>query len=471
MLVALAVCVAGFLVAFLATAPLVRLADERGFGLDFQDEFRKRHDGRVSRLGGIPIVAGFAVVVGIVSLAGDLGPRWPVILCTSALIFLLGLRDDFRPLGARIKLLGQVSVAVTAYLAGLQIETLSSPSGRFIMDLGTWGFFATVLWLVAVPNMMNLIDGFDGLAAGIGVLLSVTLGVVAVLSEQWDVAWIAFGLGGSLMGFLFFNFPPAKIFLGDGGAYFIGFVVAAMSLASENKGSVAAALLVTFVALGVPIIDTTLAIGRRALQGFPVWRGDRGHIHHRLQRLGFSKHRIVLGLYAVCVLLSLVGLSIFWSQGRTLPIAAGVLIVLAVYAVRFVGSVNSFQELQSRCAYALRRRRDVQYALLQGKILELEVDRVADGREFWRLFLDTLRRCGISQAPEGAGEVRTAKLVVPGMASLALFADAAIESQDYMERLTECFRPSFDKAVLRWPDDAPGRRRLMAESEVLAAGS
>ena len=125
----------------------------------------------------------------------------------------------------------------------------------------------TIFWLIAVPNIVNLIDGFDGLAGGLGVFLAVTLGIVGIHNEQLAVAWYAFTMAGALLGFLVFNFPPAKIFLGDGGAYLIGYCIAALSMESANKGSVAAVLLLTIVALGLPILDTTLAMLRRAVRG------------------------------------------------------------------------------------------------------------------------------------------------------------------------------------------------------------
>jgi UDP-GlcNAc:undecaprenyl-phosphate/decaprenyl-phosphate GlcNAc-1-phosphate transferase len=306
-----------------------------------------------------------------------------------------------------------------------------------------------------VPNIINLIDGFDGLATGIGILLACTLGVVALISQQWGIACLAFALAGALAGFLQFNFPPAKIFLGDGGAYFIGYLVATLSLVSENKASIAAALLVTFVALGLPILDTALTILRRAIQGFPVFWGDRGHIHHRLQDLGLSKHRVLLGLYAVCVVFSLLGLSIFWSQGRTLPIAFGVVVLLAILALRTVGAAGTLAELRSKLLYVLSRRKVIRYALLQGRVLELEIDRCATPQEFWRLFAQALRRSGLQVAREGVDRVQIATLEAAGHASLKVYADAELEGAGHIQRLAECFRRPFALAAEKWPEAAP----------------
>src|SRR4030095_6241474 len=193
----------------------------------------------------------------------------------------LGLWDDLRPLGARKKLIGQIVTASVVYFMGLSIDRVTYPGARWSVELGQWSYFVTVFWLIAVPNLVNLIDGFDGLAGGLRLVVLLTPGMVAVHNEQLEVAGYAFTMAGALLGFLVFNFPPAKIYLGDGGAYLIGFTIAALSLSSSNKASVAAVLLVTVVALGIPILDTTFALVRRALRGYPIFGADDEHFHHR----------------------------------------------------------------------------------------------------------------------------------------------------------------------------------------------
>ena len=275
---------------------------ERGIGVDEAIAARKRHVGKISRLGGLPII--LALTLGIMVILAkrpQYSGQWFPILLGSALMFGLGFWDDLKALGARNKFIGQILIASLCYWLGLSIEQMTYPGGGWKVELGGWSAPLTILWLIAVPNIVNLIDGFDGLAGGLGVFMSVTLGIVGLFAEQYPVAWYSFTMAGALLGFLLFNFPPAKIFLGDGGAYLIGFSIAALSLTSSNKGSIAAVLLVTIVALGVPILDTTFAMARRAFRGFPLFHADDEHIHHRLEDLGFSKRRIVLGLYGICV--------------------------------------------------------------------------------------------------------------------------------------------------------------------------
>ncbi len=441
----------GWFLVLVSTPFLIQLA-KRGVGLDYQDEFRKKHDGQISRLGGVPIFFAYlAAVLGVVFVLPATRSDWSDVLLITTLFFFLGLIDDVRPLGAKVKLGGQLAIAVLAYYLGLRIELLTYPGGNFILTLGVWSFPATVIWLIAIPNLINLIDGFDGLASGIGIFLFATLGVVSLGAEEFAIACLCFALVGGLLAFLHFNFPPAKIFLGDGGAYLIGAIIATVSLESSQKGSVAAALLVTVVALGLPILDATLAILRRAMQGFPVMLGDRGHLHHRLERVGFSKRRTVLSLYAICVVCSLVALSILWTQGRTLPIAAGVLVVLAVFVVRFFGFGTSFSQIQHKLDFTMRRRKDVQYAQLQGRLLQLEVQRCADAETFWKVYELGLHRSGLEIDPANAeGEPLT--LSLPHGPGLRLYVKTKDASLDYAQRMAELFRPSLEAALAKWPD-------------------
>lgn len=458
----------GWLLVLLMTPLLIRLA-KRGVGLDYQDAFRKKHDGEISRLGGVPIFLAYAMaMVGVVLLLPKGGADWSDVMLVTSLFFLLGLVDDVRPLGARVKLLGQLLIAVLAYAIGLRIELLTYPGGNFVLTLGWWSFPATLLWIMAIPNLINLIDGFDGLASGIGIFLFATLGVVSLGAEDFAIAGLCFAMVGGLLAFLHFNFPPARIFMGDGGAYLIGAVIATVSLESSQKGSVAAALLVTVVALGLPILDATLAILRRAMQGFPVMLGDRGHLHHRLERVGFSKRRSVLSLYAICVVCSLVALSILWTQGRTLPIAAGALVVLAIFVIRYFGFGQSFAQVHSKLDFTLRRRKDVQYAQLQGRLLLLEVQRCEDGATFWKVFTLGLHRAGLevrSEDARGEGFV----LSVPSAKGLSLYCRDAEASLDYAQRMAELFRPALSAAIAKWPEL---KRRLRTENApaVSAAG-
>ena len=442
--------VLGWLVSVLFTPWVIKFS-RRGFGLDSPTETRKRQEVPISRLGGLPIV--LALLFGMmVNWWSEPKPwvNWAPVLVGSLLMYGLGLWDDLRPLGARKKLLGQIIAASIVYFMGLSIDRVTYPGARWSVELGQMSYFVTVFWLIAVPNIVNLIDGFDGLAGGLGLVLSMTLGLVAIHNEQLEVAWYAFTMAGALLGFLVFNFPPAHIYLGDGGAYLIGFSIAALSLSSSNKASVAAVLLVTIVALGIPILDTTFALLRRALRGYPVFHADDEHFHHRLQDLGLTKQRVLLAFYSIAVVFSLMGLSIIWSQGRSLPIAISSVFVLAVFALRFFHHVGTWDDLRRKADRVIRRRQHVRYALLQAQVLSLELERSSTSEEFWSIFETTIRRVGLSNSGDIEGESVTVEVRYNGTTPWTLHALRARGSRAEWQRLAECFRPVYAKAKTKW---------------------
>jgi len=443
----------GFLISVLTTPWVIRLAG-LGIGLDAPNENRKQHAAPIPRLGGAPIMlAVSSALLLIFSIDPTRSSSWFPIMLGSLLMYALGLWDDLRPLGARVKLVGQILTASLVYFMGLSISKVSYPGGAWSVDLGAWSFPVTILWLIAVPNIINLIDGFDGLAGGLGMFLATTLGIVAIYNEQLAVAWYAFSIAGALLGFLVFNFPPAKIFLGDGGAYLIGFTIAALSLTSSNKASVAAVLLVTVVALGVPILDTCFAILRRASRGLSVFHPDSDHIHHKLQRFGFSPRRILLGIYGICVVLSLIGLSIVWSQGRTLPVGIGALFLLAIAALRYFHLLRSWDDIVRKVDRLMGERRLVQYALLQAQVLQLELERCRTETEFWHVFNETLTRVGFVHPAQG---MRTREIEVrhngdaPWMLHrLEVDVEDETVHREWL-RIAECFRPVYVRARAKW---------------------
>jgi UDP-GlcNAc:undecaprenyl-phosphate/decaprenyl-phosphate GlcNAc-1-phosphate transferase len=429
--------------------PWMFKVSRRGIGLDDPNETRKLQEVPVSRLGGLPIF--ISLVAGMtINWWTDPKPtvEWGALVVGSLLMFGLGLWDDLRPLGARKKLIGQIIAASVVYFMGLSIDKVTYPGAKWSVDLGQMSYFVTVFWLIAVPNLVNLIDGFDGLAGGLGLVMSMTLGLVAIHNEQLEVAGYAFTMAGALLGFLVFNFPPAKIYLGDGGAYLIGFTIAALSLSSSNKASVAAVLLVTIVALGIPILDTSFALLRRALRGYPIFHADDEHFHHRLQKLGLTKERILIAFYTIAVVFSLLGLSIIWSQGRSLPIAASAIFVLAIFALRFFHQIGTWEDLRRKADHVFGRRRQVRYALLQAQLLELELDRCANEEEFWEIFNTALRRVGFTDG-NGIGCVEVS-VKYNGTTPWTLHAPTAQGNHSEWQRLAECFRPVYARAKAKW---------------------
>lgn len=439
----------GFVISVFTTPWVIRLS-HRGIGLDFAHESRKKQDVPIPRLGGMPLMLAISVgLLVIFAVRPSNATNWFPVLIGSLMMYGLGLWDDLQRLGAKKKLAGQIITALLVYNLGLSIDKFSYPGSTGSIDLGAWSMPVTVFWLIAIPNIVNLIDGFDGLAGGLGLCMSVTLGIVGLHNDQVPVACYAFTLAGALLGFLVFNFPPAKIYLGDGGAYLIGFTIAALSLTSANKGSVAKVLFVTLIALGVPILDTTFAMLRRGLRGYPLFHADDEHFHHRLEKFGFSKTRILFGLYGICLVLSLFGLSIIWSQGGTLPIGIGVLFFLALLALRYFHFLKSWDDVRRKLNRVVRRRRVVQYALLQAQVLELEADRCKSAQEFWAIFETTLRRVGFVEEGESDAEYAI-HVKYNGSTPWTLHAPQHKGTEVEWQRLAECFRPVYVKAKQKW---------------------
>ena len=453
MILSLLLFLLGFLICFLLTPWVIRLSHRANLGLDAPDQTRKRHETPIPRIAGMPIICSLSIgLLLILTSRPDCASSFFPVLLGSLCMCGLGLWDDFKPLGARKKLAGQIAIATMVYEMGLRIDKVTYPGGGWSVNLGHIpSMFVTIFWLIAIPNVINLIDGFDGLAGGLGLFMAVTLGIAGWLNEQLPVAWYAFTMAGALLGFLVFNFPPARIYLGDGGAYLIGFCLAALSLASSNKGSIGAVMLVTVVGLGVPILDTTFALVRRGVRGFPLFHADDEHVHHRLSDLGFSKRRIVLGVYGICVVLSLIALSIIWSQGRTIPIAIGAVFLLAIFALRYLHYVRSFANVGGQIERLFARRRTVRYALLQAQLLDLEVDRCLGSEEFWSLFNQSLRRVGFLEEGDWTEEeALRIHVKYNGSKPWTLHAPRDIGTTNEWQRIADCFRPIYVKAIAKW---------------------
>jgi UDP-GlcNAc:undecaprenyl-phosphate GlcNAc-1-phosphate transferase len=365
-------------------------------GLDEPDSRRKLHEKAVSRLGGAPIFLAVGLASVVAGYIGGLGwTRWLPLAVCNALIFSVGFVDDLKPLGARVKLVGQIGTALILYSLGVSIDMLSNPFGEGSVALGWWSLPLTLLWLVSIPNIVNLIDGMDGLAGGFGLFLCLTLAFLGYYGNQPDVLVVSLSMAGALAGFLIFNLPPAKIFLGDGGAYLIGFFIASVSLFTSNKGSIIGALLVIIIALGVPILDTLFAIIRRAIRGVSIFNADAEHIHHRLILLGYSKGGALAAMYAVCLALSLVGLSILMTRGIALPMAGAILFLLALGTARYLGYVRSWSNFRTQISEAIERRRQREFFRAYGRVLDFEVERCEELQSFTTLFQHGLERMGL----------------------------------------------------------------------------
>jgi UDP-GlcNAc:undecaprenyl-phosphate GlcNAc-1-phosphate transferase len=257
-------------------------------------------------------------------------------LAGGAAICALGLFDDIRGSGAGIKFLAQFGIAGALYYAGFRINELSLPFVGTV-TLGPLSLLFTMVWIVGIINAMNLIDGLDGLAAGVGLFAVATTFALAATRGDAIMTLFMAALAGALLGFLFYNFNPASIFMGDTGSMFLGYVLAVGAVQTSQKSSTAVAILVPIVALGVPIADTMLAMIRRIVRHRPMFSADRAHIHHKLLDLGLSQKQAVLILYAVSILLGGVALLLTVASSLQSAILLGTMGVLAFAGVRKLG--------------------------------------------------------------------------------------------------------------------------------------
>lgn len=294
----------GFLISFLLAILIVPLISRFCLRKGFVDQpnRRKIHKKPTPRLGGVAIWLCALIAFVIITLLNSDFPYvsgLSGIFIGGSLMFLLGLIDDLYDLNPGFKLFIQIGAATVAFLLGVRIEVISNPFGEAI-TLGMLSFPITILWLTGISNAVNFIDGVDGLAGGVATIMAITLGVVAIASNQPASALVAMLLAGALMGFLAFNFYPAKIFMGDSGSLFSGFALAGLSVTGVVK-SVAMSVLLPVLIFAVPIADLSFSVFRRLLKGNNPMHADDNHIHHKLLKSGFSQNKTAATLYILCV--------------------------------------------------------------------------------------------------------------------------------------------------------------------------
>ena len=295
---------AAALIALIST-PVVRSLAVRVGAVDVPKDGRRMHDHPIPRMGGLAIFFGFILSV-LIFL--PLTPQLQGMLLGGVVIVILGIFDDIFALPAMPKFLVQIGSALIAVLFGNTIEVLSNPN-IFSSDpfwvLGWLEIPISVLWIVGITNAVNLIDGLDGLACGVSTISSMTLMVIALLVAEPDVAILTAALAGGCIGFLPYNLNPAKIFMGDTGSTFLGFILATVSIEGLFKSYAIISFAVPFLMLGLPIFDTCFAILRRVSHGQSPMAPDRGHIHHRLIDMGFNQKQAVAVLYVISAILGL----------------------------------------------------------------------------------------------------------------------------------------------------------------------
>ncbi len=326
-----ALCIATFVIAFAACAlvtPLVIRAAIRLGHFDEPDGDRRIHSEPTPRLGGIAIYLGFTLAL-FVTLNVALSNNTVIskyldtpdlakligLLFGGTLMMGVGLWDDVMNMRARNKFIAQFAVALIAVLFyGFTIYHLRLPHFGLV-ELGWFGIPFSLFWYLGMVNAINFLDGLDGLVAGYTTIACIALTVISLLKGQYLVAITTCALAGAAAGFLPFNYSPARIFMGDGGSLFIGFVLATIGVMGTEKQAVAISLVVPLLILALPILDTAKVIARRLHKGAPISGADREHVHHQLLDLGLSQRQAVLLIYAVCGILGVVAIVLSLPKG------------------------------------------------------------------------------------------------------------------------------------------------------------
>jgi UDP-GlcNAc:undecaprenyl-phosphate GlcNAc-1-phosphate transferase len=355
----------GSLLAALALTPLARRAALRFGVVDLPSSPRKIHQGAIPRLGGVAVCLAFLLGVALAALdpsararfASELAPVGGLLLGAFAMTA-FGVWDDLRGLSYRQKFLAEFAVALVLYQCGYKVQVLALPWLGSI-HLGPLALPLTLLWLVGVTNAVNLIDGLDGLAAGISVLALGTVALNCWLDGAVMLLPLAAALCGATLGFLPYNVHPARIFLGDGGSLLLGTALGALSLRAYSKAPATMALLGPVLLLGLPITDTLVSILRRYLRGRSPFEADREHLHHRLLALGLSHRSAVLALYAVAASFSALTLALRGpSPLRPLfgAVLAAAMVVALLHALNYREVLHLYDGLRVRRLARARAR-------------------------------------------------------------------------------------------------------------------
>ena len=293
------------MVVSLITTPVVKGLAFKVGAVDVPKDNRRMHDHPIPRMGGLAIFFGFLLST---LLYVQMTPQFRGMLLGSVIIVVLGIFDDIYALGAKFKLAVQIVAALVAVLSGNVIQILSNPnifSADPWWELGWLSYPVTVLWIVAITNAVNLIDGLDGLACGVSTISALTMLVISLAVADAPVAIVMAALAGGCIGFLPYNLNPAKIFMGDTGSTFLGFILAVMSIQGLFKFYTIISFAVPFLMLGLPIFDTCFAFIRRIAHGQSPMHPDRSHVHHRLIDMGFNQKQAVAVLYIISAILGL----------------------------------------------------------------------------------------------------------------------------------------------------------------------
>ena len=328
-----------FIVSFaftFATTPLVRRFAFKIGAIDIPKDNRRMHKKPTPRIGGLAIIFGFTVAT--LCFAQPSRQLYGT-LSGAAIIAVMGVIDDCKNLPAKLKFVIQIIAALVVVFAGdIKIDVFTNPN--FLSDNPYWvlpewlSVTLTVIWIVFITNAVNFIDGLDGLAAGVSAIMSISLVFISIRVGEYPIAILGIALMGSCFGFLPFNFNPAKIFMGDTGSTFLGFMLATLSIQGVFKSYAVISFAVPLLILGLPLFDALFAIIRRILRGQSPMTADRGHLHHRLVDMGFSQKQTVFILYAISGVLGITAVLLAESG-----VLRALLLVICVLILLLIGSM------------------------------------------------------------------------------------------------------------------------------------
>jgi UDP-GlcNAc:undecaprenyl-phosphate GlcNAc-1-phosphate transferase len=374
--------------AILITPVVIRLAPRIG-AVD-RPGLRAVHQQPTPRIGGVAIfLSAMCLIAAVLFLDNVIGAecrnmrrQLMTLLFSATFIFLIGLVDDLRGLPARFKFLAELAAAGALCFAGVRIDNVAVADG-IVLHLGGWGCWLTLLWIVGITNAVNLSDGLDGLAAGISAVACGVIAVFAIHRGDAVLAVLMLALVGSLSGFLFFNFNPARVFMGDCGSLFLGFTIAASSVMCVAKSAALVGLTLPALALGIPIFDTLFSMLRRFLERRSLFAADRSHFHHRLLDLGLHQRHAVIMIYLATLLATGLGLFMLVREDLGSLVVFACVLLLIVLLFRVVGAIRlreTLARLQEKHAWS-RQERQEQKMFEQ---LQLQLRQVRNAGERWR---------------------------------------------------------------------------------------
>lgn len=354
------------ILSFLLTPPVKRLAHRIG-AIDVPKDARRMHKKPIPRLGGLAIYISFVIVSLVL---GQWNMQNFTILIGSAIIVVLGIFDDRNALSAKFKFgIQLIAAAIPVVFGNLRIELITNPnlfSGELCVKFGALAIPITIIWIVAITNAVNLIDGLDGLAVGVSAIACMTMLAVSLLIGEVPIAILLAVLAGACVGFMPFNLNPASIFMGDTGSTFLGFMLATLSIQGMFKVYAIISFAVPFLILGLPIFDTAFAFTRRILSGRSPFSPDRGHVHHRLIDMGFNQKQTVAILYIISTVLGLLAVVLTTSgEYRAIVMVLVVLITCVVGGGIYLSAERRKMKLHEQKLHELNQQENEQQKIAE----------------------------------------------------------------------------------------------------------